>query len=175
MDTSFNQEAFHTSWQAIPYNFEICIAKLKFSKKSSQGEAKYTSCKDLLRLKLYFKSMSFFYKWYMNLKTGCVGIRGEELLVFRKIRRALFSWNTRFEICSFALLPPNNLFLLFSDADFKVWDLELLLWKMLKEFNLLARNQSTRNASIISTEQNLTWDALTVNWNLSSPIKCKYI
>ena len=29
------------------------------------------------------------------------------MLVFRKIWRALFSCNTRFEICSFALLPTS--------------------------------------------------------------------
>ena len=30
-----------------------------------------------------------------------------QMCVFRKIRHALFSWNTRFEIRSFALLPTN--------------------------------------------------------------------
>ena len=29
------------------------------------------------------------------------------MFVFRKIWRALFSWNTRFEICPFALLPTT--------------------------------------------------------------------
>ena len=30
------------------------------------------------------------------------------MFVFRKILRALFSWNTRFKIRPFALLPTNN-------------------------------------------------------------------
>ena len=36
-----------------------------------------------------------------------VHIRGWEMFVFRKIWHALFSWNTRFEIRPFALLPTN--------------------------------------------------------------------
>ena len=34
-------------------------------------------------------------------------ISGDKTFVFRKIWRALFSWNTRFEIHPFALLPTN--------------------------------------------------------------------
>ena len=34
-----------------------------------------------------------------------VHISGYKMFVFRNIWRALFSWNTRFEICLFALLP----------------------------------------------------------------------
>ena len=41
------------------------------------------------------------------------------MFVFRKIWRALFSWNTRFEIRSFALLPTKYVYILhgnyFSD------------------------------------------------------------
>ena len=36
-----------------------------------------------------------------------VHISGYKMFVFRNIWRALFSWNTRFEICLFALLPTN--------------------------------------------------------------------
>ena len=40
---------------------------------------------------------------------SCRHIRGVEMFVFRKIWRALFSWNTRFEIRPFALLPEKYL------------------------------------------------------------------
>ena len=39
--------------------------------------------------------------WYAHVR---VRIRGLEMFVIRKIWLALFSWNTRFEICPFALL-----------------------------------------------------------------------
>ena len=37
---------------------------------------------------------------------------GKKYFFFRKIWRALFSWNTHFEICPFALLPTNYAFLM---------------------------------------------------------------
>ena len=37
-----------------------------------------------------------------------VCVSGVKMSVFRKIWRALFSWNTRFEICPFTLLPTNS-------------------------------------------------------------------
>ena len=37
----------------------------------------------------------------------CVQLRGKGMFVFRKIWHALFSWNTRFEIGPFALLPTS--------------------------------------------------------------------
>ena len=40
---------------------------------------------------------------------------------------------------------------------------------------LLVKYQTTRNTFIVSTKQNITWDTLIVNWNLSSAIKCKYM
>ena len=47
------------------------------------------------------KLVKFCKKWIF-LSPWNVRIRGQEMLVFRKIWRALFSWNTSFEICSFA-------------------------------------------------------------------------
>ena len=41
------------------------------------------------------------------LKNEHVHISREEMFFFRKIWRALFSWNTRFEIRPFTLLPTK--------------------------------------------------------------------
>ena len=45
---------------------------------------------------------TFHIPWYAHVS---VRIRGQKLFLFRKIWRALFSWNNRFEIRPFALLP----------------------------------------------------------------------
>ena len=39
------------------------------------------------------------------------------MLVFRKIRRVLFSCNTRFEICLFSLLPTKRVNAPYSNFD----------------------------------------------------------
>ena len=59
---------------------------------------------------------------------------GKNCLFFWKIRRALFSWNTRFEICPFALLPTisSNANILNATKDFFFFEIkgfcERLLW-----------------------------------------------
>ena len=50
----------------------------------------------------FWEKRTFLTTWYVH---TYVRIRGLEMLVFRKIWRALFSSNTRFEIIPFALLP----------------------------------------------------------------------
>ena len=51
------------------------------------------------------RTCPFLIPWYAH---GRVRIREKEMFVFRKIWRALFSWNSRFKIRPFALLPTNR-------------------------------------------------------------------
>ena len=50
------------------------------------------------------RKRTFLTLWYAQVR---VRIRGLQMFVFRKIWRALFSWNTRYEIRPFALLPAD--------------------------------------------------------------------
>ena len=54
-----------------------------------------------------FQKQTFLTPWYTNVRMYVRG-GGEEIIVLRKIWRALFPWDTRFEIRPFALLPPIN-------------------------------------------------------------------
>ena len=49
----------------------------------------------------FSEKRKFLTPWYTHVRIG-----GQKMFVFRKIWRALFSCNTRFEIRPFALLPP---------------------------------------------------------------------
>ena len=68
------------------------------------------------------------------------------MFVFRKIWRALFSWNTRFEIRPFAILPTN-------------WG--ILKFKMLHDVKHIAvatnLNPSMSTITVIKTKNYLNW------------------
>ena len=51
-------------------------------------------------------AFTFFVGLWSQKTYVCVSV--VKMSVFRKIWRALFSWNTRFEICPFTLLPTNS-------------------------------------------------------------------
>ena len=72
----------------------------------------------------FSEKRTFLTPWYAHVR---VRIRGLELFVFRKIWRALFSSNTHFEICPFALLPATFVSSSWKDRSWpdtfgKVWD-----------------------------------------------------
>ena len=87
----------------------------------------------------------------------------QELFVFRKIWRALFSWNTRFEIRPFALLLVTTLILFNLSAQ----NLLIIIFHILSSFNYIQLNIITPlvffvNKTMISCEYPL--------WNVKYPI-----
>ena len=73
----------------------------KSSVKRQKGESQNGCFKKTKHAK-FSEKRTFLTRWYAQVR---VHIRGLEMYVFRKIWCALFSWNIRFEIHPFALLP----------------------------------------------------------------------
>ena len=53
------------------------------------------------------------------------------MFIFRKIWRALFSWNTCLEILSFSLLPTNSNWQAGGESHRLIWDSIIKLWSNL--------------------------------------------
>ena len=68
-----------------------------------KGESQNEGFKKTKHAKFSAKQ-AFLTSWHPHVR---VRIRGVRNVCFQKIYPALFSWNTRFEICPFALLPTN--------------------------------------------------------------------
>ena len=58
---------------------------------------------------------------YPLIRTRACGYQGLEMFVFRKIWRALYSCNTRFEILPFPLLPTTHLSVREKMSEFEVY------------------------------------------------------
>ena len=67
-----------------------------------QKDESQNGCFKKTRHVKFSEKRTFLIAWYVHVR---VRVRGLEMFVFRKIWSVLFSWNTRFEILTFALLP----------------------------------------------------------------------
>ena len=81
----------------------------------------------LIFLTPWYAPRQIFRKINISYPLMCVS-GGKNCLYFRKNWRALFSWNTRFEICPFDLLPTisSNTNILNAITDFFFWNQRVL-------------------------------------------------
>ena len=90
--------AKQTPWNVSPFMWSRIM---KSSVIKQKGESQ-NGCFKKTKLAKFSEERTFLTPWYAHVR---LRIRGLEMFVFRKIWRALFSWNTRFEILPSALLP----------------------------------------------------------------------
>ena len=78
----------------LPWNSSVIRRK---------GESQNRCCKKTKHVK-FSEKRTFLTYWYAHVRVHNQGVRN---IIFRKIWRALFSWNTCSEIRPFTLLPTN--------------------------------------------------------------------
>ena len=92
-----NNLAVHTSWQAIPYNFDIFICEIGILKKGFSGWSKICLTKCSLRLKLCSRNLIFLLKWH------CWIVKRFKMMLCESQLCIRITWNAMLKWLNFAL------------------------------------------------------------------------